>query len=45
MGINTGWNVQVCNNLATAQEELGFNDVNLEWYIVEAEKLVKPLLD
>lgn len=48
-GIHTGWGVQVCNNL----DDLLLppcggdwtTDVNYEWYIQEAEKLVKPLLD
>lgn len=46
--INTGWKVQLCNNLTDA-EWVHSNyhpcDLNYEWYIKEAEKLVKPLLD
>ena len=62
MGINTGWNVQVLNNLPNVLipgyiEEQGHDggdiaeyqswceDINIEWYVQEAEKLVKPLLD
>lgn len=62
MGINTGWNVQVLNNLPNVLmpgyiEEQGHDggdiaeyqswreDFNIEWYVQEAEKLVKPLLD
>lgn len=35
-----GWRVRECNDMAT------FNpaDLNYEWYIAEAEKLVKPLI-
>ena len=62
-GINTGWKVQVCNDLPSIivdpdYIEKGGNDggdiadyqvwrenINYEWYIQEAEKLVKPLLD
>ena len=40
-GINTGWNVQLCNNLNGKT----FTDLNYEWYITETEKLVKPLLN
>lgn len=39
-GIHTGWNVMLCNNL----QGMTFNDLNHEWYIQQAEKLVKPLL-
>lgn len=55
-GINTGWKVNVCNNLPDPvignppddyynNPEAEFSDINYEWYIQEAEKLVKPLLD
>lgn len=48
-GINTGWGVMLCNNLDGLLEMPdGGNpmmDLNYEWYIKEAEKLVKPLLD
>lgn len=43
-GINTGWTVTICNNLP-AHEWMGYVDLNHEWYIKEAEKLVKPLTD
>lgn len=47
-GINTGWNVQVCNDLEehskTDFHDAPYNDLNVEWYIQEVEKLVKPLL-
>jgi hypothetical protein len=36
IGINTGWCVQVCNEVT--EEPL---DINYEWYIKEAEKLCK----
>lgn len=42
IGVCTGWNVEVCNNLKT--QDVSMEDVNFEWYIKEAEKLVKPLL-
>jgi hypothetical protein len=47
-GINTGYNVMLCNNLddVLVQPDGGspmFN-INHEWYIAQAEKLVKPLL-
>lgn len=39
--ICAGWLVKECNDMA------GFNpaDINYEWYITEAEKLVKPLMN
>jgi hypothetical protein len=49
-GINTGWNVELCNNLNTDLSDLpGCVDwttcVNYEWYIKETEKLVNLMLD
>lgn len=55
-GINTGWTVMVCNtipdHIVKPAEEVDyidqqgfFDDINLEWYIGEAEKLVKPLVN
>ena len=48
-GINTGWTVEVCNNLPQLIADPDYQDwwrgLNHEWYIKEAEKLVKPLLD
>lgn len=47
-GINTGWTVNVCNNLNDLVPPDGGSpmwDLNHEWYIKEAEKLVKPLLE
>ena len=48
-GVNTGWKVWVCNNLddLLLPPDGGdwTQDINYEWYIQEAEKLVKPLLD
>lgn len=48
-GINTGWKVEVCNNLddLLLSPDGGdwTQDINYEWYIQEAEKLTKPLLD
>lgn len=38
-GINTGWDVKICNDL----NDFDFADVNLQWYIKEAEKLVTLL--
>lgn len=49
VGINTGWNVEICNNLDCILIEPDggspMSDLNYEWYIKETEKLVKPLLD
>ena len=56
MGINTGWSVQICNKIPEhianpgevadhMDQQSYFSDLNHEWYIKEAEKLVKPLLD
>lgn len=45
VGVNTGWNVQVCNDLDSYEFALMKDLINYEWYIQEAEKLVKPLLD
>lgn len=39
IGINKGWLVVPCNDM----RNLTSFDFNLEWYITEAEKLVKPL--
>ena len=44
-GINTGWTVMLCNNLDSYEFALMRECINYEWYIKEAEKLVKPLLD
>ena len=38
-GINTGWLVNPCNNIKDANRE----NINFDYYIAEAEKLVKPL--
>lgn len=35
IGIQTGWNVTLCNNLRDAR----FDDINDAWYVQEAEKL------
>jgi hypothetical protein len=55
-GINTGWTVQLCNDLGWLNklQEMCFSDVsikdryfynlNYEWYIKETEKLIKPLM-
>lgn len=40
IGINTGWGVTICNNLTGRT----FEDLNYEWYIQEARKIVTPLL-
>jgi hypothetical protein len=44
--VNAGWKVQLCNDLMhhRPQDHYHYNDLNHEWYIKEAEKLVKPLL-
>lgn len=39
IGVNKGWKVTVCNKLDQIVEA----DIEHEWYIKEAEKLVKPL--
>lgn len=54
-GINTGWNVELCNDLSMLQDEYAENEVdmhavifekiNYEWYIKEASKLVNLLKD
>jgi len=48
-GINTGWSVELCNNLdnllVPPDGGSPMVDINYEWYIKEAEKLVIPLLD
>lgn len=45
-GINTGWKVQLCNDLPDDYPQWVHQDlINYEWYIQETEKLVKPLLD
>lgn len=40
-GINTGWQVTLCNDIRAG---LGMVDLNHDWYVKEAEKLVLPLL-
>lgn len=43
--INTGWTVQILNNLSDDFEfETFHKTINYEWYIKETEKLVKPLM-
>lgn len=47
-GICTGWNVQLANDLRGYEQydvwDQIWESINYEWYIKEAEKLVKPLL-
>jgi len=46
-GVNTGWNVMLCNDISQdewAQSNYHPDDLNYEWYISQTEKLVKPLL-
>lgn len=46
-GVNTGWKVQLCNDVSDAewvQSNYHPDNLNYDWYIKEAEKLVKPLL-
>ena len=38
-GVNVGWLVMPCNNIKDANRE----NINFDYYIAEAEKLVKPL--
>ena len=47
VGVNTGWLVDICNNLPPFinSDPNYIQNINYEWYIQEAEKLVKPLLD
>lgn len=40
-GINTGWQVTLCNDIRGG---LDIADLNHDWYVKEAEKLVLPLL-
>ena len=44
-GINTGWTVMLCNNMPTPVHDDYYSDINYDWYIKEAEKLIKPLVD
>jgi hypothetical protein len=39
LNINKGWKITVCNNIIDLVEA----DIEHEWYIREAEKLVNPL--
>jgi len=39
IGVAVGWLVQECNELAGVRGQ----DINMEYYIAEAEKLVRPL--
>lgn len=40
IGVNSGWLVTLCNQVPES-----LTDINLDWYIQETEKLVKPLTD
>ena len=40
IGINAGWKVTPCNNIS----ECNPDDIEFDWYVQEAEKLVNPLL-
>lgn len=40
IGLNAGWKVTPCNDIA----EFNPDDVDFEWYVKEAEKLVNPIL-
>lgn len=42
-GINTGWLVEICNTVPT--NDITFYDINYQWYIKEAEKLVNLMRD
>jgi len=47
LGINAGWNVNLCNDLNLCEWFHGHYhpaDLNYEWYIKETEKIVNPLL-
>lgn len=40
IGIRTGWNVRLCNNMSMVRDSVDFfDDVNYEYYIKEAEAL------
>lgn len=46
-GIQTGWKVELCNDVSQdewVQSNYHPCDLNHDWYIAAAEKLVKPLL-
>jgi hypothetical protein len=43
--INSGWLVQVCNNVDSYEFALMRDAINIDWYVQQAEKLVLPLLD
>lgn len=42
-GINTGWTVGLCNRMPF-DDTVIWSDLNYDWYIKEAKKLVKPLM-
>lgn len=42
IGIDVGWTVRECNEIHT--NDIGYFDINYDYYIKEAEKLVNPLL-
>lgn len=52
-GVNTGWNVKICNNLPdyimnndkNKEYQQFREDINNEWYVQEVEKIVRSLLD
>lgn len=46
-GLHTGWNVRLLNNIAPDLFEHIYHpfDLNYDWYIKEAEKLVNPLIE
>ena len=39
IGVNVGYDIKVCNDA----DDFDFNDLNYEWYINEAKKLIEPL--
>ena len=41
IGIDVGWTVRPCNDL---NYQLSYCDINLDYYITQAEKLVNPLI-
>lgn len=42
-GLMTGWTVQLANRLHS-RNKADYHDINYDWYVKEAEKLVRPLL-
>ncbi len=44
IGINVGYKVNICNNLENLAERMDY-ELEYEWYIKEARKLVNPIIE